>query len=293
MLHDQGSTGGGPYQTPNPGKCPKKESSLEFEIGFTVNDPENPQNWPQWRKCFVLFTMAYGAGIVAFFSTIYTSAIPGLQAEFGISKEIGLLGVTTYLSGMAAGAPTLAPLSELCGRRPIYLLTTAIFLVLIIPCALATNFATVVVIRFFAGFCGAALMTVSRASVGEIVSEEHRALAGCVWSAGPLDGPVIGPILGGFVFQYLGWRWTNWVVLAMGGVAFLLLACVKETYAPAVLQKRALVKRIGTDSLRWQWYDSFMRFKSLLRNSLTRPFVMMFTEPIWCVNLASPVNRRS
>lgn len=84
--------------------------------------------------------MAYGAGIVALFSTIYTSAIPGLQAEFGVSKGIGLLGVTTYLSGMAAGAPNLAPLREMCGHRPVYLLTTVIFLVLIIQCGAGNQF---------------------------------------------------------------------------------------------------------------------------------------------------------
>lgn len=269
----------------------KRDLDPDFEVKFSSNDPANPKFWPRWRKCLAVFAMTYGAGIVALFSTIYTSAVPGLGAEFGVSKEIGLLGVTSYLVGMAAGALCLAPLSEIYGRRPVFLISTAIFLVLIIPCALATSLITIVVVRFFAGFCGAASMTVSRASVVEVVSDEHRGLAASIWSAGPTNGPVFGPILGGFVFQYLGWRWTNWIVLALQGIAFLLFVCINETYAPAILWKRAVVQRKSTRDPRW-WsrYDERVQIKPLLTKSLARPFIMIFTEPIWCVDTVLPAS---
>jgi MFS family permease len=42
------------------------------------------------------------------------------------------------------------------------------------------------------------------------------------------NGPVIGPIVGGFVFQALGWRWTNWVVMIGSGASFFLVLCMSN-----------------------------------------------------------------
>jgi MFS family permease len=30
-----------------------------------------------------------------------------------------------------------------------------------------------------------------------------------------MNGPVTGPLIGGFVYEYLGWRWTNWIVVIL------------------------------------------------------------------------------
>lgn len=199
-------------------KLPHLENTAEYEVVWEDGDPENPRLWPLWYKSITVVTMSLGATVVSLFSTLYTSGIPGLENEFRISKIVGLLGVFTYLFGMAIGTILFAPLSEIVGRRPVYLICMSIFLLLILPSALAQNIETILISRFFGGFFGSAIMGNSPASVNDIVSDQHRAMAFGVWSIGPTNGPVYGPIIGGFVFQYLGWRWTNWIVLIIGGV---------------------------------------------------------------------------
>jgi multidrug resistance protein len=227
-------------------------------------------------------TMSLGATVVSLFSTLYTSGIPGLQEEFHISKIVALLGITTYLLGMATGSIVFAPLSEVVGRRPVYIVSMTIFLALILPSALASNIESILASRFFGGFFGSAMMSNSPASVNDIVSDEHRALAFGFWSIGPTNGPVYGPIIGGFVFEYLGWRWTNWIVLIIGGLVLMLMVSIKETYTPVILRKRAEKQRKETQNPKW-WtrYDGGQDFKALLSTSLSRPFVMIMTEPIW------------
>lgn len=254
----------------------------EFEIYWDSNDPENPRLWPLWYKGLTVAAMSLGATVVSLSSTLYTSGIPGLQEDFHVSKIVALLGVTTYLSGMGIGSIIFAPLSELVGRRPVYIVSMMIFLLLLLPSALAENIESILVSRFFGGFFGSALMSNSPASVNDIVSDKHRALAFGFWSIGPTNGPVYGPIIGGFVFQYLGWRWTNWIVLIGGGVILVLIASVKETYAPVILKRRAARKRKETQNPKW-WtrYDDDVSFTSSLGINLKRPFVMLLTEPIW------------
>lgn len=123
------------------------------------------------------------------YSTSYTSGIPGMLLDFHVSSETVLvLGITTYMCGLAVGSVILAPLSEMYGRRPIYLVSLALFVVFVLPCALARNLEAILVTRFFGAFCGSAMIGNSPGTVNDIVSEEYRALAFSIWSLGPMNG---------------------------------------------------------------------------------------------------------
>ena len=145
-------------------------------------------------KGIVLGVMSYSTTCVVLFSTSYTSAIPGMKDAFGISDSEGILGLTTYLIGMAVGSVVLAPLSEMYGRRPIYAVAVGLFILFVLPCALATNIETILVTRFFGAFCAAAMISNAPGSVNDIVAEEYRALAFSIWSIGPMNG-CVGPYL--------------------------------------------------------------------------------------------------
>ncbi|KAG7063385.1 Vegetative incompatibility protein HET-E-1 [Colletotrichum scovillei] len=268
--------------TPPFNQCvPNLDRAPEFEVKWESGDAQDPRSWPTWYKAFTVTTVSLGATVVSLFSTLYTSGIPGLQAEFHVSKLVALLGLTTYLFGMAAGSLIVAPMSESLGRRPLYIACMAAFLVLVLPSALAESITTIIATRFFGGFFGSTMMSNSPATVNDIISDKHRALALGFWSIGPANGPVYGPLIGGFVYQYMGWRWTNWIVLIVGGVVFVLLASVKETYAPVLLRRQATEKcRITGDDRWWTRYDHGQGFWPLLKINLYRPLKMMCTEPI-------------
>lgn len=113
--------------------------------------------------------------------------------SFDISdRTIALLGLTTYLLGLALGCLVLAPLSEMYGRRPIYVVTGALYAALILPVALAPNYAAVVASRIFSGFFGSATVASAPGTVNDLISSKHRALAFSLWSLGAMNGPVLG-----------------------------------------------------------------------------------------------------
>lgn len=91
-----------------------------------------------------------------------------------------------------------------------------------------------------------------------------------------------GPIIGGFIYQYLGWRWINWIVLICTGVSLILMFLVKETYAPALLRQRTNKVQKDTSDMRW-WcrFDYEQTGLQILKANLIRPVRMIFFEPIW------------
>ncbi|KAI0154720.1 major facilitator superfamily transporter [Xylariaceae sp. FL1272] len=258
----------------------------DFEIDFDEND--NPRGWPFWQRAWNLFVISFATWTVVLYSTSYTSSIPGIQKEFNVSDSTTTtLGVTTYLLGLAFGNLLFAPMSELQGRKPVYVVCMTVFTLLIIPSALATSLAEILVVRFFGALFGAATIATAAGSVVDISTDENRALVLSVWSIAPLNGPVTGPVIGGFVYQYLGWRWDSWLVLILAGAATIALVTTKETYAPEILKEKAAKMRKETDDERW-WsrYDVKLSPIELLKVNLTRPFVLFFTEPIlWFFNL--------
>ena len=205
-----------------------------------------------------------------------------MMREFHISSEpVATLGITTYLIGLAVGSLLLAPISETFGRKPVYIAGLILWIAMIIPAARATSMAAIIIVRFFGALGGSAMISNSPGTISDISVPKYQALAFSIWSVGPLNGPVIGPVIGGFTTQYLGWRWTDWIVMMMGGVALALMCIIRETYAPTLLRRKAAKARKEMDDPRW-WcrYDERVSFLKLMQINLSRPFIMAVKEPI-------------
>lgn len=103
-----------------------------------------------------------------------------------------------------------------------------------------------------------------------------------------MNGPVVGPIIGGFIYQSLGWRWNNWVVLIASGFFGALGLFNPETYAPILLRRRAAKLRKETGDERYMsrfcYKDGEGDVLELIKLNLKRPIIMLFTEPMWLVH---------
>ncbi|KAJ5557255.1 hypothetical protein N7494_001170 [Penicillium frequentans] len=222
----------------------------QFEVTWEDGDPENPRNWSVWYRSFIVAAMSFSTTIVVIYTTMYTSGIAGIQQTFDISSDIVvLLGLTTNLFGLAIGSVILSSLSEIYGRRLIYLVSVTLFALMILPVALAKNIEAVLISRFFGGFFGGAWIASAPGSVTDVTDDKYRALAISCWSLGTMNGPVL----------------------------------VKETYAPALLRQRTRRIQKETDDERW-WcrYDHEETGFQIVKTNMIRPLRMAVLEPI-CV----------
>jgi MFS transporter, DHA1 family, multidrug resistance protein len=81
------------------------------------------------------------------------------------------------------------------------------------------------------------------------------------------------PLIGGFVVEEKGWRWTQWTILFFFVASFLPIIFVHETYKKTIVQRRGL---IPSDPGR-----SFMQgFRHFITKTVLRPVHMLVTEPI-------------
>jgi len=158
-----------------------------------------------------------------------------MNAEFGNSTLVATLGLSTFVLGIALG-PAWSPLSEFYGRRPIYIGSFVVFIVFLVPSAVARNIETMIIARFLQGLAGSAFLSVSGGTVGDLFTPDQMQGPMAVFTASPFVGPSLGPLLGGFINTYANWRWTHYVLIIWS--FFLLVAVV--VWVPETYRERAV-----------------------------------------------------
>lgn len=173
---------------------PEKGRDADIVDWYGPDDPENPQNWSTFKKVWVTFEICLLTFSVYIGSSIYTPGIPEISEEFGVSPVAATLGLTLFVLGYGVGPMLWSPMSEIpqTGRGPIYIGTLALFVVLQLPVALATNFGMLLAFRFITGFVGSPALATGGATIQDIYNPKKRTYGLALWGVGAVCGPVMG-----------------------------------------------------------------------------------------------------
>ncbi|XXG97218.1 hypothetical protein Hte_003513 [Hypoxylon texense] len=267
---------------PFPPLLPNQE---DYVVEFDgPDDPYHAQNWSLKKKLLTAAMLGYTTMTSAFASSIFSAATSYVAAEFHVSSEVGILGVSLFVVGFATGPTFWAPLSELKGRRMPIVIAMFGFSVFSIACATAKDLQTLLICRFFAGFFGACPLAVVAAVFSDMFNNATRGIAITIFSMAVFTGPLLAPFVGGFISaSYLGWRWTMYLASIMGWVAFILdFIFLGETYPPVILIEKAaeLRRRTKNWGIHAKQEEIEIDFKELLQKNFTRPMRLLFGEPI-------------
>ncbi|KAL3471431.1 major facilitator superfamily domain-containing protein [Aspergillus californicus] len=267
---------------PYPPELPDPE---QFVVEFTgCDDPLHPQSWSLKKRVIISATLAYTTFVSSFASAIYSSGAAAIAEQFDISTEVAILGVTLYVLGFASGPTLWAPMSELIGRRLPVLVGMFGYSIFSVAAATSKDVQTLMLTRFFAGFFSASPIAIVPAVFADIWNNQTRGVAIAMFAMAVFVGPFASPFTGGFItMSYLGWRWTMYISSIMGWLAVALcVVFLKETYAPAILVEKAKTLRRQTHNwgIRARQEEVELDWGELITNNFSRPFRMLFTEPI-------------
>ncbi|KAI0199515.1 major facilitator superfamily domain-containing protein [Astrocystis sublimbata] len=254
-----------------------------YVVDFLDDDPHNPLLLPQWKKYTCTFLVGFATLAVTFISSAYSGVVADINAEFGISANLSILGVSAYVLGFAVGPFIWAPLSEQFGRR-IPFFSSYGLLTLFNAVAVASNsFATLTVLRFFAGVFGSSCLTNAGATIADMFDANERGMMLAIFLAAPLLGPSIGPIVGSYLGEAAGWRWVHgFFALFTGAISILNLLFVPETHAQKLLSRRAakLSKMTGKIYIAKTELGGKKKLTEQLNITFSRPWVLLFREPM-------------
>lgn len=168
-------------EAPSPSGAEKGQGSSGVQdddklVTWLEDDPANPRNfghWKKWAATSIASALCFNA---AFASAIVTGGIDFAQRDLGTSEEVINLTVALYVIGFGCGPLVLAPVSELIGRKKIYLLSMFGMTVFSIPCALAPNAATLIVFRLISGLAASAPPTNAAGTIADVWDANSRGM---------------------------------------------------------------------------------------------------------------------
>lgn len=167
-------------------------------VTWVERDPENPWNWSVLRRWFYTGIVACSVMQVALSSAIVTGDFGDQMKHFHVGETVIALTVSLPVCGFGLGPLLWSPMSELFGRRPLWILPSLVYIIFNIPCALAPNIGCLLASRFLCGFFGSAPLTLAGGTIADIWGPTERGFAIAIFAAAPYTGPVIGPLIGGY-----------------------------------------------------------------------------------------------
>ncbi|KAI9774069.1 MAG: hypothetical protein M1840_005162 [Geoglossum simile] len=208
------------------------------------DDPQNPMNWPFWRKTGVITCVSIARLITPLASSMMAPALPQIERDFHLSGgHLVLLSITIYVIGFGLGPLILAPMSELYGRRVIYNTSSVLFTALAIGCATAPGIGVLVAFRLLAGMAGGVPPTIGGGIVADMVAPDRRG-----------------------------------IIMATGALTIASIILLRETYPPLLLSQRAarLRKETGNTLLRPKGNPPLPK-RELFFRAIARPLKMLFS----------------
>lgn len=184
------------------------------------------------NRPFILASVMLGMFLAAIEATIVATAMPSIVSELGGFSLYNWV-FSAYLLTNAATVLVFGKLSDLFGRKPIFVIGVSIFLTGSTLAGFSKSMEMLIAMRFIQGIGAGALMPIATTIVGDIYNREERAKIQGYLSAVWGISAVSGPLLGGFFVDILDWRYVFWMniplgLLAMLGIVIFLKENIKE-----------------------------------------------------------------
>ncbi|WNS44718.1 MFS transporter [Paenibacillus sp. MMS20-IR301] len=174
------------------------------------------------RKWWVLVTVSLAVFMAMLDITIVNVALPEIQKNFASDFSSLQWVLNAYTLVYAAMLLPVSKLGDIIGRKKVFLLGLAVFVLGSLASGLAGSDLWLNIFRGFQGIGGAAMMSLSLTLVTSSFPERQRGLALGIWSSAVGLAISGGPLIGGALVDSLGWRSIFLVNIPFGLLAIVL-----------------------------------------------------------------------
>ncbi|HEX8266795.1 MAG TPA: MDR family MFS transporter [Pyrinomonadaceae bacterium] len=189
------------------------------------------------RRWAVTAGIMTGMFLAALEATVVGTAMPTVIASLGGLNHYSWV-FSAYLITSTVTVPVWGKLSDLYGRRIVYQIGIAVFLLGSVLSGLSGSMTQLIVFRAIQGLGAGALVPLGMTIIGDIFTLEERARMQAYFSGVWGFASVVGPIAGGFITDQLSWRWVFYINLPIGLITALILGLSlkepKRTERPAI-----------------------------------------------------------
>jgi MFS family permease len=172
----------------------------------------------------ILSGLILGMFLAALDQTVVSTAIRTIGDDLnGLSAQAWV--TTAFLITSTITTPLYGKLSDIYGRKPLFMIAITVFILGSALCGLSTSMYMLAGFRAFQGLGAGGLFTLALAIVGDIIPPRERARYQGYFMAVFATSSVLGPVIGGFlagtstIFGISGWRYIFYINVPIGIIA--------------------------------------------------------------------------
>jgi MFS family permease len=208
-------------------------------------------------------------------ASMTAAALPQIAADVGLGPSAMQISFSIYLLGLGVGPFLIAALSEMYGRKPVWVAFNLFYVVWNSLCPVGYSKGLMIAGRFLSGYGAGVGGTLGAPILADMYRAHERGKSIAIAASLTYLGPALGPITGGLVSEKVSWPWLFWVLSIFDALIVVVgLFVIRETYAPVLLQRRDASRKVKV-AVR-DYREIFHKF----RTNLWRPLHLLFTRPV-------------
>ena len=198
-----------------------------------------------FQRAIVAITTMMATILVILDVTIANVALDHMRGTLSAGVDEITWVLTSFLVANAISLPITGWLTDLLGRKRLFIVATVAFTVASAATGAAPSLVFIVLARFLQGLAGGPLVPLSQATMLETFPASQRGMAMAIWGIGIMFAPIVGPTLGGWITDNWSWRWVFYINVPIGTAAVLLA----WLFVPESTAERPAVRRVDVPGL--------------------------------------------
>ncbi|KAE8130834.1 putative MFS transporter [Aspergillus pseudotamarii] len=198
------------------------DTNLKYDRSGTVpillvpqpsDDPNDPLNWPLWKRDITLLSLSFVAVLCATTSSLMAANTVTISLHFKKSFTSVALLTGYHLCGVGAAGILIVPTARVWGKRHLFLLGNVL---MVISCGWAggsaNNYTSLVWARVFQGIALAPFEALANTCVGDLYYVHERGKRMALSNVALFGAAFLTPVLAGKITHSLGWEWTFYLL---------------------------------------------------------------------------------
>ncbi|KAK2609966.1 hypothetical protein N8I77_003430 [Diaporthe amygdali] len=182
------------------------------------NSPNDPLNWPQWKKELILLIVGLSAAVVGAYGPMLSPGFVQVSSDLGITVEILSQATAWLILTIGLSLFITNPLAKIIGRRPVYIIAICIMFATSVWGAAVTDYSSFLASRIVAGVGMAPYEILVQCTIGDLYFVHERATRIAAWNLFLLTGISGGALIAGYIIELDGYRWTFGVCAIFFGI---------------------------------------------------------------------------
>ncbi|KAI8986780.1 MFS general substrate transporter [Trametes punicea] len=194
-----------------------------------TDDPEDPQNWSDFRKNLQLFIVTLAAIVPDFDSGIGIADIFALATQYNTTTgHINDLTSNWSIFLLGWGGIFAVMLMRRYGRLPVLFWSQVLALGFLVGCTFAPNLKTFTAMRCLTAFFATCPQVTGLYIVTDLFPFHLQARKLNLWTMGFIISPFLSPFMMGFIVARISWRWTYGIGSIYGAIVVAFIAFFGE-----------------------------------------------------------------